>query len=181
MFIQTEDTPNPNAKKFIFEFQISAIPRSYNDKDGCKDSMLATKLLNVKGIKLIFFGKSFITLSKNTDASWEQIQPELIMIMTDHFNSGLLALDNIKQNATKKNELTEIERQIVEILETKIRPAVAMDGGDIIFDNFTDGIVYLKLEGACSGCPSSSLTLKNGVEAMLKHYIPEIQSVEAIQ
>ena len=129
------------------------------------------------------FGADFITVTKIDESDWKLLKPEILMVIMDHLVSGLPVLDENKNILTQvNNELfSEIEKQIIEIIETRVRPSVAMDGGDIIYKGFKDGIVYLQLQGACSGCPSSSITLKNGIESMLQHYVPEVISVESIE
>jgi Fe-S cluster biogenesis protein NfuA len=183
MFIQTENTPNPNALKFIPGFSISDTPVYFLNEHDAFNSFLARKLLNIKWVESVFFGSDFITISKKEDGNWDILRPEILMTIMDHFTSGLSVFDS--KLKTQDNNLnntfdSEIEQQIAEIIETKVRPAVAMDGGDIIYKSFEDGIVKVELFGACAGCPSSIVTLKNGIESMLKHYIPEVKEVQAI-
>lgn len=185
MFIQTEATPNPNAMKFLAEQEISPNkPVHFDSLDKAKSSPLARKLFSLDGIDAVFFGHDFITLTKSEDFSWEILKPEILIYIMDHLSAKLPIFDG--QISEKKTEidpamLSEIEKQIIEIIDTRVRPSVAMDGGDITFRGFKDGIVTLELKGACSGCPSSTITLKNGIESMLKHYIPEVESVEALE
>lgn len=183
MFIQTETTPNPNAVKFLPGQPVSNRgPVHYFEKSECHDSKLAAKLFNIEGINGVFFGSDFITITKADDEQWDVLKPVITDTIVDYFLSGMSIFDN--QDITVKEidleSLTAQERQIIEIIETRVRPAVAMDGGDIIFREFKNGIVKLELKGACSGCPSSTATLKDGIEMMLKHYVPEVESVEAI-
>jgi Fe-S cluster biogenesis protein NfuA len=181
MYIQTEKTPNPDALKFLPGIEISpASPVYFKNKDDCKDSSLAMKLIDIENIEAVFFGSDFITITKNSEFEWDILKPEILVTIMDHFVSGLTAFDNIQYNDSPKidtQHLPEIEKQIIEIIETRVRPAVAMDGGDISYVGFDNGKVILSLKGACAGCPSSSITLKNGIESMLKHYIPEVTEV----
>lgn len=182
MFIQTEETPNPNSIKFLPAIEVSKNPTHFNSIDEAANSTLAIKLLSIKNVKLVFFGYDFITITKEAQEDWKLLKPHILMVITDHLTSGLPIFDNDEQfcNNLDPEALTDIEKQIVEIINTKVRPAVAMDGGDIIYRGFVDGIVKLELRGACHGCPSSEVTLKNGIESMLKHYVPEVKSVESI-
>lgn len=184
MFIQTEDTPNPDALKFLPGSDISPLgPVFFNTPDeAIKKSHLAAKLFHIEGVAAIFYGTDFITITKRSSVDWNLIKPEILMMIMDHLVAGMPIFDDI-QNALEKintDGMSDIEKQIVEIIETRVRPSVAMDGGDITYKGFKDGIVYLQLHGACSGCPSSSVTLKNGIESMLQHFVPEVQSVEEI-
>ena len=183
MFIQTEETPNPNSLKFIPGVEVSSDgPVAYNSKDDCKDSPLAKRLFDLEYVSSVFFGSDFITVTKNADIAWEIIKPELLINIMEHFISGkpVIYSENYVAPKIYDEDDDEITKQIKEIIEERVRPAVAQDGGDIVFRKFEDGIVYLELRGACSGCPSSQVTLKDGIETMLKHYIPEIVSVESI-
>jgi Fe-S cluster biogenesis protein NfuA len=193
MFIQTENTPNPNALKFIPGFSIADTPTYFlNDLDAI-NSFLARKILNIKWIQSVFFGSDFITVSKKDDGNWDLLRPEILMTIMDHFTSGLSVFDgefkgsdealankSASQEFVSQEFASEIEQQIAKIIETRVRPSVAMDGGDIIYRSFEDGVVKVELFGACAGCPSSIVTLKNGIESMLKHYIPEVKEVQAI-
>lgn len=185
MFIQTEETPNPNALKFLPGTQVSLEgPVFFNNIDEARaKSVLATKIYGIGSIEAVFFGLDFITVTKVDSADWKLLKPEILMTIMDHLVSGLPVFDENKHTVTSINTdgMSDIEKQIVEIIETRVRPSVAMDGGDIIYKNFKDGIVYLQLRGACSGCPSSSVTLKSGIESMLQHYVPEVQGVEAVE
>ncbi len=183
MFIQTEETPNPNALKFIPGVEISPEGPVFfnNQEEAIGKSPLAMKIYEIDAVKAVFFGSDFVTVTKSDDADWQLLKPEILMTIMDHLVSGMAVFDENSNNETdnlENVELSTIEKQIVEIIDTRIRPSVAMDGGDIIYKGFKDGVVMLELRGACSGCPSSSVTLKNGIESMLKHYIPEVQSVE---
>jgi Fe-S cluster biogenesis protein NfuA len=184
MFIQTQETPNPNALKFIPGFAISSDPKYFVDPKEAQDSFLVRKILAIQGIESVFLGDHFITVNKTAQGLWEILKAEVLMMLMDHFTSGLSVFDvDSQQSQQSKIERvydSEIEKQIIEIIETRVRPSVAMDGGDIVYIGFKDGIVSLELRGACSGCPSSGITLKNGIEQMLKHYVPEVEAVEAI-
>ena len=185
MFIQTEDTPNPNALKFFPGSEVSkGGPVFFNTpEEATNKSQLALKLFNIDGVLAIFYGSDFITLTKSDDFDWSLIKPEILMTIMDHLVAGMPIFDETQNSdqAINTENMSDIEKQIVEIIETRVRPSVAMDGGDITYKSFTDGIVYLQLRGACSGCPSSSVTLKNGIESMLQHFVPEVKGVEAAE
>lgn len=185
MFIPTENTPNPNAIKFLPGVKISPLePVFFASAEDSLTSGLAVKLFEVQGVKAIFFGSDFITVTKEENAEWLVIKPYVLMIIMDHFTAGLEIFrkknDEYFEDQDNLREYSDIEKEIIELLDTRIRPSVAADGGDIVFVSFSDGIVRLKLKGACAGCPSSSVTLKQGVESMLKHYIPEVESIEEV-
>ena len=179
MFIQMEETPNPNAMKFIagYEFNDRA-PIYYKSIEDC-NSELARRLLSLNFVDAVFFGRDFVTISKDVHNEWNLIKPELLMIMMEYFGARLPIFDAFAREVGEIS-FSEIEKQIVEIINSKVRPSVAMDGGDIIYKGFENGVVFLELHGACAGCPSSTITLKNGIERMLKHYVPEVQSVESV-
>ncbi len=183
MFIQTEVTPNPNAIKFLPNISISPDqPIHFSNIDEARGkSSLAVQLFKVDNIKSIFFGNNFITITKEDESDWAIVKTEILMIIMDHFTTGGTVFDNqnIESRINNFDDLSEIEKQIIEVIESRVRPSVAMDGGDIIYKGFENGVVKLELRGACLGCPSSSITLKNGIESMLKHFIPEVESVEA--
>lgn len=181
MFIQTEATPNPNALKFLPGEEISPeSPIHFANINDAKYSPLARKLFSIEGVDAVFFGLNFITITKNDNSIWEHLKPEILVAIMDHLVAKLPIFDS--QHQVKKDNfenLGDLEKQIVEIIETRVRPSVALDGGDIIYKGFENGIVRLSLKGSCSGCPSSTITLKNGIETMLKYYVPEVISVEA--
>lgn len=185
MFIQTENTPNHNALKFLPGSEVSGSgPVFYNNSAEVKgESQLALKLFYIEGVEAVFYGYDFITITKNESSSWDILKPEILMVIMDHFVSGMPVFEEVNSQSAAINtdNMSDIEKQIVEIIETRVRPSVAMDGGDIIYQGFTDGIVYLELRGACSGCPSSTITLKNGIESMLQHFVPEVKAVEAVE
>ena len=179
MFVQTEITPNPNSLKFLPGKKVSnSGPYEITNKDNIKNQ-LVRNILSVNGVDSIFLGKDFISVNKNNDAQWEDIKHIVISLINDFYADGknFVIDENIKEEAS---DLNEIEEKIVKILEQKIRPAVAKDGGDIKFEEFKDGVVKVKLQGSCSGCPSSTMTLKQGVQNLLCHYLPEVKEVVAI-
>lgn len=185
MFIQTEETPNPNALKFFPGSEVSPeSPVFFNSpEDALHKSSLALKIFQISNIDAVFYGLDFITVTKSNDADWTILKPEILMVVMDHLVAGMPVFDE-SQNALKEIDtdgMSDVEQQIVEIIETRVRPSVAMDGGDIVYQGFEDGVVYLQLRGACSGCPSSSVTLKGGIESMLQHFVPEVKSVEAVE
>ena len=185
MFIQTEDTPNPSALKFFPGSEVSPSgPVFFNSpEEAASSSQLATKIFHVGSVTAVFYGSDFITVTKEDDADWKLIKAEILIVIMDHLVAGIPIFDELQDTlqAINTKGMSEIEKQIVEIIETRVRPSVAMDGGDIVYQRFEDGIVYLQLRGACSGCPSSTITLKNGIESMLQHFVPEVQSVEAVE
>ena len=179
MFVQTEITPNPNSLKFLPGKKVSnSGPYEITNKDNIKNQ-LVRNILSVNGVDSIFLGKDFISVNKNNDAQWEDIKHIVISLINDFYADGknFVIDENIKEEAS---DLNEIEEKIVKILEQKIRPAVARDGGDIKFKEFKDGVVKVQLQGSCSGCPSSTMTLKQGVQNLLCHYLPEVKEVIAI-
>ncbi|MAI06766.1 MAG: NifU family protein [Alphaproteobacteria bacterium TMED87] len=187
MFIQTEDTPNPQTLKFLpgKEVMNNNVMEITNNSEALA-SPLAKRIFYIEGIKSIFLGSDFITVTKESNAEWQVIKPLALAAIMDHYMSGEPILSSNSVNQTDEeiiyDELVDkqVIDQITELIETRVRPAVAQDGGDITFKGFKNGVVYLHMRGACAGCPSSTITLKNGIENMLKHYIPEIESVEAI-
>jgi Fe-S cluster biogenesis protein NfuA len=181
--IQTETTPNPDSLKFISEKTISAIgTEEFQKKEIEKiDNNFIKELLNYKGVELILLSEKFLSVKKNNDVSWDVLKPMVISHMNDYFEKNNLPILNNKEIKSKNIEdSSEIVLQIKEILDSKIRPAVARDGGDIKFKSFEKGVVKVELQGSCSGCPSSLMTLKQGVQNLLCHYVKEVESVEAI-
>ena len=184
MIIETEQTPNPNTLKFLPGKKVSEIgPIEFLKNDKIVKIPLANKILSLKGTQMVFFGEDFITVKKEENLNWDDLKHNIISEINDYYLQGNeYAVDNkIKKinTKTKTSDSSEIVNKINEILDTKIRPAVARDGGDIIFKSFNDGIVTVQLRGSCSGCPSSVMTLKQGVQNLLCHYIPEVKRVEA--
>ena len=180
MFVQTEVTPNPNSLKFLPGKKVSnSGPYEITKKDNIKNN-LVRNILSVNGVEGIFLGQDFISVNKNDNTQWEDIKHIVISLINDFYADGK---EFVIDENTKEEELdlSEIESKIIKILEEKIRPAVARDGGDIKFKEFKDGIVKVQLQGSCSGCPSSTMTLKQGVQNLLCHYLPEVKEVVAIQ
>ena len=185
MFIQTEQTPNPQTLKFLPGKVVMDDGTAFFQNIGeAVDSPFAKRLFDVDGVEGVFFGSDFITITKNQSLDWQVMKPLILSSIMDHYNSGdQTIIENVdnQNNSLKSNENdNDIVKQIKELLDTRVRPAVAMDGGDIIYDSFKDGVVYLHMQGACSGCPSSTATLKMGIENMLKHYVPEVQEVRPV-
>ena len=179
MFVQTEITPNPNALKFLPGKKVSnSGPYEVTKKDRINNELLRN-ILSVNGVELVFLGEDFISVNKNDSIKWDDIKHIIISLINDFYSNGKEFV--IDQNLEEQNtNLDEIEQRIVKILDEKIRPAVARDGGDIKFKEFKDGIVKVQLQGSCSGCPSSTMTLKQGVQNLLCHYLPEVKEVVAI-
>ena len=179
MFIQTEITPNPNSLKFLPGKIVSSQGSFEVTKKEETNNELINNLLSVNGIEGIFLGKDFISINKSDNVSWEDIKHIVISLINDFYSNGKECI--IEKNLIEDDEnLKEVEKKIVQILDQKIRPAVAKDGGDIKFKEFKNGVVKVQLQGSCSGCPSSILTLKQGVQNLLCHYIPEVKQVESI-
>jgi len=179
MFVQTETTPNPNSLKFIPGKVVSNSGSfEITKKDDVKNELIKN-ILSINGVEGIFLNRDFISINKYDDTSWDEIKHIIISFINDHYLSGKEYVVDKDINESNEN-LSEIEKKIVQILDQKIRPAVAKDGGDIKFKEFKDGIVKVQLQGSCSGCPSSTMTLKQGVQNLLCHYIPEVKEVVAI-
>ena len=179
MFVQTETTPNPNSLKFL-PGKIVSNGGSFeiNNKDDVKNELIRN-LMSINGVEGIFLSKDFISINKYDDISWDEIKHIVISLINDFYSSGKeFVID--KSPFESDQNLGEIEKKIVQILDQKIRPAVAKDGGDIKFKEFKNGIVMVQLQGSCSGCPSSTMTLKQGVQNLLCHYLPEVKGVEAV-
>ncbi|MEM9180308.1 MAG: NifU family protein [Pseudomonadota bacterium] len=193
MFIQTEPTPNPDTLKFLPGQTVTGTtgPYDFASIDEAGTSPLAQALFQVQGVTRVFLGSDFVSLSKDPDADWKHVRPMALAAIMDHFVAGLpvMATDGLVAVAPDEGasaddyegETAEIVGEIIELIETRVRPAVAQDGGDIVFHGFDDdtGIVHLAMRGACAGCPSSTMTLKQGIENMLKAYVPEVTAVEA--
>ena len=178
MFVQTEVTPNPNSLKFLPGKKVSnSGPYEITNKDETQNT-LARNILSVSGVEGIFLGEDFISVNKNDLIKWDDIKHIVISLINDFYSDGkeFVIDENLKE---QNSNLDEIEQKIVKILEQKIRPAVAKDGGDIKFKEFKDGVVKVQLQGSCSGCPSSTMTLKQGVQNLLCHYLPEVKEVVA--
>lgn len=194
MFIQTEPTPNPDTLKFLPGVPVSGEsgPYDFAGPEEAGTSPLAQTLFEVAGVTRVFLGRDFISLSKTPDSDWKHVRPMALAAIMDHFVAGLpvIATEGFTEQSAQgeggsaddyEGETAEIVTEIIELIETRVRPAVAQDGGDIIFHRFEPetGIVHLSMRGACAGCPSSTMTLKQGIENMLKAYVPEVNAVEA--
>jgi Fe-S cluster biogenesis protein NfuA len=185
MFIQTEQTPNPATLKFLPGCTVMPSgTANFTESVAAARSPLAERLFALPEVTGVFLGADFITISKSDNSDWHQLKPAVLAAIMEHFTAGrpVILADAAASADTAEGgeEEDEIVTQIKELLETRVRPAVAMDGGDIIFEDFEDGIVYLHMQGSCSGCPSSTATLKAGIENMLRHYIPEVVEVRAV-
>ncbi|XP_055587048.1 NFU1 iron-sulfur cluster scaffold homolog, mitochondrial-like [Uranotaenia lowii] len=184
MFIQTQDTPNPDSLKFLPGVAVleKGQTMDFPSKMSSLGSPLAKLLFRIEGVSSVFFGPEFVTISKEEDAEWRLIKPEVFAVMMDFFASGLPVVTDVKPTGDTQinDDDDETVQMIKELLDTRIRPTVQEDGGDIIFMGFDDGVVKLKMQGSCSSCPSSIVTLKNGVQNMLQFYIPEVVSVEQV-
>ena len=185
MLVETENTPNPDTLKFLPSKKVSeAGPIEFTAKDESGKIPLVNKILSLKGVIMIFFGENFITVKKEKNFKWDDLKHSIISEINDFYLQGNEVV--IKKDLNKENLEPEVKyssetvKKINEILDTKVRPAVAKDGGDIKFKSFKDGIVTVELKGSCSGCPSSVMTLKQGVQNLLCHYVPEVKSVEAM-
>ena len=179
MFVQTEITPNPNSLKFIPGKSVSLIGPVEITEINKTSNELIRNILSIEGVKGVFLSDNFISVNKTNGYEWEDLKHIIISFINDYFaNGNENVISEIEE--TKKLDTSTVEGQIIRILETKIRPAVARDGGDIKFKEFSNGIVRVELQGACSGCPSAALTLKQGVQNLLCHYIPEVKEVEAV-
>ncbi|WP_439580005.1 NifU family protein [Elioraea sp.] len=185
MFIETEDTPNPATLKFLpGRTVIAAGTADFPGPETAAASPLARALFGLPEVTRVFLGADFITVSKTHDADWSLLKPQVLGVIMDHFLSGLPVIEGEAEDEEAfdaAEEDREIVAQIRELIDTRVRPAVAMDGGDIVLRGFRDGVVQLRLQGACSGCPSSRATLKHGIENMLKHYVPEVVAVQAVE
>ena len=180
MFVQIQETPNPNSLKFIPGKKVSNIGSVELSKKEDTNNNLLKNILSINGVESIFLGDDFLSVNKNEKINWEDIKHIVISLINEFYFDGKdVILDKVSKNDEQKN-YKEIEKQIIKVLETKIKPAVAKDGGDIKFIEFKDGIVKVQLQGSCSGCPSSIITLKKGVQNLLTHYIPDVKQVEAI-
>ena len=184
MLIETENTPNPDTLKFLPGKKVSEVgPVQILKTDKSVKIPLASKILSIEGTVMVFFGEDFITVKKEKNLLWENLKYGIISEINDYYLKGndvIIKKDSNKSDKISTKQSNEIINKINEILDTKIRPAVAKDGGDIKFKSFENGIVTVELKGSCSGCPSSVMTLKQGVQNLLCHYIPEVKSVEAV-
>ena len=187
MFIQTESTPNPNTLKFLpgREVMGEGNVADFPSADSAGRSPLARALFAIPEVARVFFGSDFISVTKR-DGEWKHLKPAILGAVMEHFTQGLPLMEGTSEEHGEEEsfneEDAEVVEQITELIETRVRPAVAQDGGDIIFKGFdgSSGVVSLHLQGSCAGCPSSTMTLKNGIENMLRHYVPEVTAVEAV-
>ena len=179
MFVQTEVTPNPNSLKFLPGKVVSNCGSFEVSKKDKTNNELIRNLLSINGVQGIFLGKDFISINKYDDTSWDEIKHIVISLINDFYSNGKeCVIENDLNDSV--GDFSEIEKKIIKILDQKISPAVAKDGGDIKFKEFKNGIVKVQLQGSCSGCPSSTMTLKQGVQNLLCHYLPEVKEVEAV-
>lgn len=185
MFIQTESTPNPATLKFLPGQQVLETgTMDFPAEEAAAQSPLATRIFSLDGVAGVFFGQDFITVTKAEEAEWDHIRPAILGAIMDHFQSGdpVMMPDHAMApaHAEHSGPDSDVVEQIKDLLDTRVRPAVAQDGGDITFQSYDGGIVYLHMQGACAGCPSSMLTLKMGIENLLRHYIPEVSEVRPV-
>ena len=180
MFVQTEVTPNPNSLKFLPGKTVSNDGSFEITNKEETDNELVRNLLSINGVMGVFLGSDFVSINKSESSNWEDIKHIVISLIDDFYSNGNEFVIVKKLMGKKNIELIDIEKKIIKILDTKIRPAVAKDGGDIKFKEFKDGIVKVQLQGSCSGCPSSTMTLKQGVQNLLCHYLPEVKEVVAV-
>lgn len=184
MFIQTEETPNPSTLKFLpGQAVLKQGTLDFASEADASKSPLAKRLFGITGVNRVFLANDFVSISKADDTDWSMLKPMVLALLMDHFSTDQPIIDESvfeekKETSAADNEITS---QIKELLDERVRPMVAMDGGDIVFDRFEEGIVYLQMQGACAGCPSSTMTLKAGIENMLRHYIPEVQEVRPVE
>ena len=186
MFIQTESTPNPNSLKFILDdYKLCENPIEFNKSQENKNSLLAEELFKIKGIENILFNKNCISINKS-EYTWDQLKATILQVISNHINSGLPAIEKEEINLSELDSINfasddiKVVNMINSILSSKIRPAIMQDGGDVKFIKYESGTAYLSLKGSCAGCPSATVTLKNGIENMLKHHIPEVKNVEQV-
>ena len=184
MFIETEGTPNPATLKFLPGREVMAAGTAdFAAVSAAARSPMARALFDLPGVARVFFGGDFVTITKGEEIGWPALKPQILAVLMEHFVAGLPVIEGTADAAQDEDvdpADAEIVEQIKELLDTRVRPAVAGDGGDIVFRGFRDGVVRLHMQGACSGCPSSSATLKHGIENMLRHYVPEVQAVEQV-
>ncbi len=183
MFIQTEQTPNPSTLKFLpGRVVMEKGTLDFAGPETAGASPLAKRLFAVEGVERVFFGADFVTVTKATDKDWQVMKPSILGGIMEHYTSGEpVVAQGAEAGESAASDDDEVVAQIKDLLETRVRPAVAQDGGDIVFHDFRDGVVYLHMQGSCSGCPSSTATLKMGIENLLKHYVPEVVEVQAVQ
>ena len=183
MFIQTESTPNPATLKFLPGNPVMETgTANFAAPDEASRSPLAQSLFATEGVIGVFLGADFITVTKSGDKEWDVMKPLILGVIMEHFQSGRPVIEaDAAETTVADGDDDEVVVQIRELIDTRVRPAVAQDGGDIVYKGFEDGIVYLHMQGACAGCPSSTATLKHGIENMLRYYVPEVQEVRAVE
>lgn len=187
MFIEIQDTPNPSTLKFILNDYIlpSGAAYQFASKEDAKKSILASRLFDIKNISTVFIGSDFVSVTIDNNNTWDEIKPKVLSYIQEIVMTGVPVVEETAEEnmignlklEDRSEEEKQIINKIIELFDERIRPAVAMDGGDIVFKDYQDGLVYLSMHGACAGCPSSTITLKNGIENMLKYYIPEVKEV----
>ena len=184
MFIQTESTPNPATLKFLPGLPVlDAGTADFTTEAAAERSPLARRIFAVEGVRGVFFGTDFVTVTKDAQIAWDHVKPAILGAIMEHYQSGIPVMEGVPMadaHRAHEGEDGDIVAQIKELLDTRVRPAVAQDGGDITFHGFDRGVVYLHMQGACAGCPSSTLTLKMGIENLLRHYIPEVVEVRPV-
>ncbi len=183
MLIQTEATPNPNTLKFLpGQPVVSGPPRDFKSVEEAAASPLARKLFDLEGVAGVFMGADFISVSKADEADWAMLKPAILGVIMEHYLSGEPIIEGEAAEAQEfyDEKDAEVVQRIKEVLDTRVRPAVAQDGGDIAFQGYKDGVVYLQMVGACSGCPSATATLKQGVENLLRHFVPQVEEVQQV-
>jgi Fe-S cluster biogenesis protein NfuA len=181
MFIQTEPTPNPATLKFLPGKPVMASgTANFPTPEAALRSPLAKRLFAIDGVSGVFLGSDFVTVTKAPSLEWHVLKPPILGALMEHLSAGLPVIDDTAGEAKAEGGDNALVDQIKELLDTRVRPRVAEDGGDIVFHDFRDGVVYLHMQGSCSGCPSSTATLKMGIENLLKHYVPEVTRVEAV-
>jgi Fe-S cluster biogenesis protein NfuA len=185
MFIETEGTPNPATLKFLPGRDVMGLSTAdFASAVSAIRSPLATALFELPGVARVFLGGDFVTITKNDQISWQALKPQVLAVIMDHFVAGRPVIES-DDAGLDEEDVDEADREVVdqikELLDTRVRPAVAGDGGDIVFRGYREGVVRLHMQGSCSGCPSSSATLKHGIENMLKHYVPEVIAVEQVE
>jgi Fe-S cluster biogenesis protein NfuA len=191
MLIQTETTPNPSTLKFLpGERVMDAGTRDFASADEAQASPLAEAIFSIGNVEGVFFGRDFISVTGAAGADWGALKPQILSVLLDHFAGGGplfraasaagISVDGAEEDFGDDPADADIVAQIRDLIDTRVRPAVAQDGGDIVYRGFKEGRVYLAMHGACSGCPSSTMTLKHGIESLLKHYVPEVEAVEAV-
>ena len=186
MFIQINETPNPQTLKFVVDRKIvNKGSYTFEKSANITNAPIVTEIFHIEGIDRVFLTEDFFAITKSEECGWDMLKHDVLAVLNDYLTKHDQVIieevkDDTKRISIDDKDITNIEKEIMEIIETKIRPAVAEDGGDVSFIRFKEGVVYLEMQGACSGCPSATYTLKNGIERMMKHYIPEVQAVESI-